>query len=113
MDELSKANTHSRTAYTEKLSALTAENTKLKAQVTGKTSSGPSTSEKPKVLASGMYTNSSKSKGRTVADSIAERLTRPTAYKVKTDCSIIPVWVSKVCFNCSLDICAISPHLIL
>ncbi|GJS21627.1 putative reverse transcriptase domain-containing protein [Tanacetum coccineum] len=59
-DELSKANTHSRTAYTEKLSAFTAENTKLKAQVTGKTSSGPSTSEKPKVLASGMYTNSSK-----------------------------------------------------
>ncbi|GJV95076.1 reverse transcriptase domain-containing protein [Tanacetum coccineum] len=33
-----------------------------------------------------------KSKGRTVADSIAERLTRPTAYKFKTDCSIIPVW---------------------
>ncbi|GKA10859.1 gag-pol polyprotein [Tanacetum coccineum] len=31
-DELSKANTHSRTAYTEKLSAFTAENTKLKAQ---------------------------------------------------------------------------------
>ncbi|GJX33183.1 hypothetical protein Tco_0243038 [Tanacetum coccineum] len=54
-DELSKANTHSRTANTEKLSALTAENTKLKAQVTGKTSSGPSTSEKPKVLASGIY----------------------------------------------------------
>ncbi|GJV23355.1 retrovirus-related pol polyprotein from transposon TNT 1-94 [Tanacetum coccineum] len=59
-DELSKANTHSRTAYTEKLSALTSENTKLKALVHGKTSSGPSTSEKPKVLASGMYTNSSK-----------------------------------------------------
>ncbi|GJW43722.1 hypothetical protein Tco_0072521 [Tanacetum coccineum] len=58
--ELSKANTHSRTAYTEKLSALTSENTKLKALVHGKTSSGPSTSEKPKVLASGMYTNSSK-----------------------------------------------------
>ncbi|GJS58679.1 retrovirus-related pol polyprotein from transposon TNT 1-94 [Tanacetum coccineum] len=36
-----------------------------------------------------------KSKGRTVADSIAERLTRPTAYKFKTDCSIIPVWVPK------------------
>ncbi|GJS11464.1 retrovirus-related pol polyprotein from transposon TNT 1-94 [Tanacetum coccineum] len=51
----SKANTHSRTAYTEKLSAFTAENTKLKAQVTGKTSSGPSTSETPKVLAPGMY----------------------------------------------------------
>ncbi|GJZ38316.1 reverse transcriptase domain-containing protein [Tanacetum coccineum] len=59
-DELSKANTHSRTAYTEKLSALTAENTKLKAQVTGKTSSGPSTSETPKVLAPGMYNLGSK-----------------------------------------------------
>ncbi|GKB52001.1 hypothetical protein Tco_0902754 [Tanacetum coccineum] len=32
-DELSKANTHSRPAYTEKLSAFTAENTKLKAQI--------------------------------------------------------------------------------
>ncbi|GKA01715.1 hypothetical protein Tco_0674380 [Tanacetum coccineum] len=32
-DELSKANNHSRIAYTEKLSAFTAENTKLKAQV--------------------------------------------------------------------------------
>ncbi|GJT17416.1 hypothetical protein Tco_0876122 [Tanacetum coccineum] len=53
-DELSKANTHSRTAYTEKLSAFTAENTKLKAQVTGTTSSGPSTSETPKVLAPGI-----------------------------------------------------------
>ncbi|GKF96067.1 hypothetical protein Tco_0288802 [Tanacetum coccineum] len=49
-DELSKANIHSRTAYTEKLSAFTAENTKLKAQVTGTTSSGPSTSETPKEL---------------------------------------------------------------
>ncbi|GKA76410.1 putative ribonuclease H-like domain-containing protein, partial [Tanacetum coccineum] len=54
-DELSQANTHSRTAYTEKLSALTAGNNQLKAQVTGKTSSGPSTSETPKVLAPGMY----------------------------------------------------------
>ncbi|GJV07228.1 hypothetical protein Tco_1344884 [Tanacetum coccineum] len=51
-DELSKANTHSRTAYTE--------NTKLKAQVTGTTSSGPSTSETPKVLAPGMYNVGSK-----------------------------------------------------
>ncbi|GJV19815.1 retrovirus-related pol polyprotein from transposon TNT 1-94 [Tanacetum coccineum] len=34
----------------------------------------------------------SRSKGRPVADSIAERLTRPTAYKFKTDCSIIPGW---------------------
>ncbi|GKB35389.1 hypothetical protein Tco_0880331 [Tanacetum coccineum] len=39
--------------------------------------------------------NSMRSKGRTVADSIAARLTRPTAYKFKTDCSIIPVWYSK------------------
>ncbi|GJS07447.1 hypothetical protein Tco_0364243 [Tanacetum coccineum] len=54
-DELSKANNHSHTVYTEKLSAFTAENTKLKAQVTGTTSSGPSTSETPKVLAPGMY----------------------------------------------------------
>ncbi|GJT89956.1 hypothetical protein Tco_1078801 [Tanacetum coccineum] len=59
-DELSKANTHSRTAYTEKLSAFTAENTKLKAQVTGTTSSVPSTSETPKVLAPGMYNLGSK-----------------------------------------------------
>ncbi|GJS42661.1 hypothetical protein Tco_0567704 [Tanacetum coccineum] len=59
-DELTKANTHSRTANTEKLSALTAENTKLKAQVTGKTCSGPSTSETPKVLAPGMYNLGSK-----------------------------------------------------
>ncbi|GJU09712.1 retrovirus-related pol polyprotein from transposon TNT 1-94 [Tanacetum coccineum] len=34
--------------------------------------------------------------GRTVADSIAERLTRPTVYKFKTDCSIIPVWVLRL-----------------
>ncbi|GJR14769.1 retrovirus-related pol polyprotein from transposon TNT 1-94 [Tanacetum coccineum] len=59
-DELSQANTHSRTAYTEKLSALTAGNNQLKAQVTGKTSSGPSTSETPKVLAPGMYNLGSK-----------------------------------------------------
>ncbi|GJS28454.1 retrovirus-related pol polyprotein from transposon TNT 1-94 [Tanacetum coccineum] len=32
------------------------------------------------------------SKGCTVADSIDARLTRPTAYNFKTDCSIIPVW---------------------
>ncbi|GJX04722.1 hypothetical protein Tco_0190638, partial [Tanacetum coccineum] len=64
-DELSKANTHSRTAYTEKLNALTAEHTKLQAQMTSKTSSGFTASEKPKVLASGMYTNSSKTKPAT------------------------------------------------
>ncbi|GJS61383.1 hypothetical protein Tco_0656167 [Tanacetum coccineum] len=59
-DELSKANTHSRIAYTDKLSALTAGNNQLKAQVTGKTSSEPSTSETPKVLAPGMYNLGSK-----------------------------------------------------
>ncbi|GJW65934.1 hypothetical protein Tco_0117818 [Tanacetum coccineum] len=39
----------------EHLSALTAGKFQAEAQVTGKTSSGPSTSEKPKVLASGIY----------------------------------------------------------
>ncbi|GKB05351.1 retrovirus-related pol polyprotein from transposon TNT 1-94, partial [Tanacetum coccineum] len=38
-----------------KLSALTTQHTKLQAQVTSKTSSGPSTSETSKVLAPGMY----------------------------------------------------------
>ncbi|GJU47071.1 hypothetical protein Tco_1204337 [Tanacetum coccineum] len=53
-DELSKANTHSRTAYTEKINALTAENAKLKTELSGKKSGGSTASEKPKVLASGM-----------------------------------------------------------
>ncbi|GJT36492.1 hypothetical protein Tco_0926911 [Tanacetum coccineum] len=44
------------------------------------------------------------SKGRTVADSIAERLTRPTAYKFKTDCSIIPVWTSEDVVNRILQV---------
>ncbi|GJX16820.1 retrovirus-related pol polyprotein from transposon TNT 1-94 [Tanacetum coccineum] len=39
-----------------------------------------------------MYCDNQSQKGPT-ADSIAERLTRPTVYKFKTDCSIIPVWV--------------------
>ncbi|GKB91575.1 hypothetical protein Tco_0963847 [Tanacetum coccineum] len=59
-DELSKANTHSRTAYTEKINALTAEIAKLKTELSGKKSGGSTASEKPKVLASGMYTKSSK-----------------------------------------------------
>ncbi|GKC92447.1 hypothetical protein Tco_1157889 [Tanacetum coccineum] len=54
-DELSKANTHLRTTYTDKLSALTVKHKKLQAQVTVKTCSGPSTFETPKVLAPGMY----------------------------------------------------------
>ncbi|GJV90187.1 putative ribonuclease H-like domain-containing protein [Tanacetum coccineum] len=54
-----KSNIHTR--YLQyALNILTAENTKLKAQVTGKTSSGPSTSETPKVLAPGMYNLGSK-----------------------------------------------------
>ncbi|GJS58786.1 retrovirus-related pol polyprotein from transposon TNT 1-94 [Tanacetum coccineum] len=47
----------------------------------------------PSVSSSSKVTMISRSKGRPVADSIADRLTRPTAYKFKTDCSIIPVWV--------------------
>ncbi|GJU55738.1 hypothetical protein Tco_1229452 [Tanacetum coccineum] len=45
--------------------ALTAENAKLKTELSGKMSSGFTASEKPKVLASGMYTNSSKTKPAT------------------------------------------------
>ncbi|GJR76989.1 hypothetical protein Tco_0089354 [Tanacetum coccineum] len=48
-DELSKANTHSRTAYTEKINALTAENAKLKTELSGKKTSGSTAFEKPKV----------------------------------------------------------------
>ncbi|GKD87854.1 hypothetical protein Tco_1359008, partial [Tanacetum coccineum] len=59
-DELSKANTQSRTTYTEKINALTAEIAKLKTELSGKKSGGSTASEKPKVLASGMYTKSSK-----------------------------------------------------
>ncbi|GJS23166.1 hypothetical protein Tco_0451798 [Tanacetum coccineum] len=47
-------------AYTEKINALTAENAKLKTELSGKKSGGSTASEKPKVLASGMYTKSSK-----------------------------------------------------
>ncbi|GJU30209.1 hypothetical protein Tco_1173798 [Tanacetum coccineum] len=59
-DELSKANTHSRTAYTEKINALTAEIAKLKTELSSKKSGGSTAFKKPKVLASGMYTKSSK-----------------------------------------------------
>ncbi|GKG38397.1 hypothetical protein Tco_0460109, partial [Tanacetum coccineum] len=58
--ELSKASTHSRNTSTEKLAALHDENAKLKTELSGKKSSGSTASEKPKVLASEMYTNSSK-----------------------------------------------------
>ncbi|GJR32052.1 hypothetical protein Tco_1108284 [Tanacetum coccineum] len=141
-DELSKANTHSRTAYTEKLSAFTAEHTKLKAQnlnlateshkpmpkshtrnhhiLTSKSVNARKAAYHnrklhvvdhnqfvirsfelgdqlerimepivepleltPSVRSSSKVTMISRSKGRTVADSIAARLTRPTAYMFK------------------------------
>ncbi|GKD60490.1 hypothetical protein Tco_1297999 [Tanacetum coccineum] len=62
--ELSKSNAYSRSTFTAKINALTAENAKLRTELSGKMSSGFTASEKPKVLASGMYTNSSKTKNR-------------------------------------------------
>ncbi|GJV65680.1 retrovirus-related pol polyprotein from transposon TNT 1-94 [Tanacetum coccineum] len=59
-EELSKSNAYSRSTFTTKINALTAENAILKTELSGKKSSGSTASEKPKVLASGMYTNSSK-----------------------------------------------------
>ncbi|GJV20347.1 retrovirus-related pol polyprotein from transposon TNT 1-94 [Tanacetum coccineum] len=59
-EELSKSNAYSRSTFTAKINALTIENVKLKTELSGKISSGFTASKKPKVLASGMYTNSSK-----------------------------------------------------
>ncbi|GKA08845.1 hypothetical protein Tco_0688176, partial [Tanacetum coccineum] len=59
-EELSKSNAYSRSTFTTKINALTAENAILKTELSGKKSSGSTASEKPKVLASGMYTKSSK-----------------------------------------------------
>ncbi|GJX15486.1 hypothetical protein Tco_0216318 [Tanacetum coccineum] len=59
-EELSKSNAYSRSTFTAKINALTAENAKLKTKLSGKKSSGSTAFEKPKVLALGMYTNSSK-----------------------------------------------------
>ncbi|GKE39079.1 retrovirus-related pol polyprotein from transposon TNT 1-94 [Tanacetum coccineum] len=58
--ELSKTITHSRDELTYKITALTAENAKLKTELISKISSGPIASEKPKVLAPGMYAISPK-----------------------------------------------------
>nr|GFB24562.1 hypothetical protein [Tanacetum cinerariifolium] len=59
--ELSKANTHLRTTSLEKIATQKAEIATLKAESIGKKNSGPTgTPTKPKVLASGMYTKSSK-----------------------------------------------------
>ncbi|GJU44467.1 integrase, catalytic region, zinc finger, CCHC-type containing protein [Tanacetum coccineum] len=53
-EELSKSNAYSRSTFTTKINALTAENAKLKTELSGKMSSGFTTSETPKVLASGL-----------------------------------------------------------
>nr|GEZ06110.1 hypothetical protein [Tanacetum cinerariifolium] len=59
--ELSKANSHLRTTSLEKIATQNAEIAILKAEAVGKKNSGPTgTPTKPKVLASGMYTKSSK-----------------------------------------------------
>nr|GFB23781.1 hypothetical protein [Tanacetum cinerariifolium] len=63
--ELSKANTHLRTTSLEKIATQKAEIATLKAEAVGKKNSGPTeTPTKPKVLASGMYTKSSKTSPR-------------------------------------------------
>nr|GEV39253.1 hypothetical protein [Tanacetum cinerariifolium] len=59
--ELSKANTHLRTTSLYKIATQKAVIATLKAEAIGKKNSGPTgTPTKPKVLASGMYTKSSK-----------------------------------------------------
>ncbi|GJR92260.1 retrovirus-related pol polyprotein from transposon TNT 1-94 [Tanacetum coccineum] len=63
-EELSKSNAYSRSTFIAKINALTAENAKLKTELSGKKTSGSTASEKPKVLALGMYTNSSKTSNR-------------------------------------------------
>ncbi|GJR43845.1 hypothetical protein Tco_1311948 [Tanacetum coccineum] len=91
------------------LSAFTAENTKLKAQSNHNVNTTKTAwrlnkkvdgSVKPQWKPTGrhfaLYDNCPltriMSKGRTVADSIAARLTRPTAYKFKTDCRKVILW---------------------
>nr|GFA16030.1 hypothetical protein [Tanacetum cinerariifolium] len=58
--ELSTSNSHSRDTLTRKLTALTAENAKLKSESLSKMHSELIVPEKPKVLAPGMYAISSK-----------------------------------------------------
>nr|GFA56621.1 hypothetical protein [Tanacetum cinerariifolium] len=63
--ELSKANTHLRTTSLEKIATQKAEIATLKAKAVGKKNSEPTgTPTKSKVLASGMYTKSSKTSPR-------------------------------------------------
>ncbi|GKB33361.1 hypothetical protein Tco_0872762, partial [Tanacetum coccineum] len=66
-EEMLKSNAYSRSTFTTKINALTAKNIKLKTEVSGKMSSGFTASEEPKVLASGMYTNSSNVNARRAA----------------------------------------------
>ncbi|GJS11685.1 hypothetical protein Tco_0368481 [Tanacetum coccineum] len=58
--ELPETNTHLRDALTGKITSLTAKNAKLKTELINKISSVPIASEKPKVLAPGMYAISPK-----------------------------------------------------
>nr|GEV55410.1 integrase, catalytic region, zinc finger, CCHC-type, peptidase aspartic, catalytic [Tanacetum cinerariifolium] len=58
--ELSTSNSHSLDTLTRKLTALTAENAKLKSESLSKMHSKPIVPKKPKVLAPGMYAISSK-----------------------------------------------------
>nr|GEU84234.1 retrovirus-related Pol polyprotein from transposon TNT 1-94 [Tanacetum cinerariifolium] len=58
--ELSTSNSHSHDTLTRKLTALTAENAKLKSESHSKMHSEPIVPKKPKVLAPGMYAISSK-----------------------------------------------------
>ncbi|GJR88474.1 putative ribonuclease H-like domain-containing protein [Tanacetum coccineum] len=58
--ELSETNTHSRDELTGKITALTAENAKLKTKLISKIRNGSIACEKPKVLAPGMYAISPK-----------------------------------------------------
>nr|GEX86559.1 hypothetical protein [Tanacetum cinerariifolium] len=58
--ELSTSNSYSRDTLTRKLTALTAENAKLKSELLSKMHSEPIVPKKPKVLAPGMYAISSK-----------------------------------------------------
>ncbi|GJR48623.1 retrovirus-related pol polyprotein from transposon TNT 1-94 [Tanacetum coccineum] len=75
--ELSKSNTHSRAVLTGKITALTAENAKLKTELISKISSGPIASEKPKLLAPGMYAISPKPSNRPTQKTVVQQNKKP------------------------------------
>ncbi|GJZ94531.1 TRAF-type zinc finger domain-containing protein 1-like protein [Tanacetum coccineum] len=64
-EELSKSNAYSRSTFTAKINALTAENAKLKTELSSKKSSGSTASAKTQILASWYVYNSSKTKPAT------------------------------------------------